>query len=102
MAEVVEILADVRARGDAALREWCLRLDGVEPARAIPSGDIPEQALRNLAERVRRWHEAQRPPDVRLEVEPGVELVAAAGGVDEVADRELVADDERRGLVAFE
>ena len=74
MAEVAEIVADVRARGDAALREWCLRLDGVEPARAIPSGDIPEQALRNLAERVRRWHEAQRPPDVRLEVEPGVEL----------------------------
>jgi histidinol dehydrogenase len=27
-----------------------------------------------LAGRVRRWHEAQRPPDVRLEVEPGVEL----------------------------
>src|SRR5262249_40244061 len=27
-----------------------------------------------LADRVRRWHEAQRPADVRLEVEPGVEL----------------------------
>ena len=27
-----------------------------------------------LADRVRRWHEAQRPPDVALEVEPGVVL----------------------------
>ena len=27
-----------------------------------------------LADRVRRWHEAQRPADVRFEVEPGVEL----------------------------
>jgi histidinol dehydrogenase len=27
-----------------------------------------------LAESVRRWHEAQRPADVRLEVRPGVEL----------------------------
>ncbi len=74
MAEVAEIVADVRARGDAALRDWSLQLDGVEPARAIPAGDVPEQALRDLADRVRRWHEAQRPSDVRLEVEPGVEL----------------------------
>ena len=27
-----------------------------------------------LADRVRRWHEAQRPADLRLEIEPGVEL----------------------------
>jgi histidinol dehydrogenase len=27
-----------------------------------------------LADRVRRWHEAQRPPDLELEVEPGVLL----------------------------
>ena len=74
MAEVAEIVADVRARGDAALRDWSLQLDGVEPARAIPAGDVPEQALRDLADRVRRWHEAQRPSDVRLEIEPGVEL----------------------------
>jgi histidinol dehydrogenase len=64
VAEVAEIVADVRARGDAALREWSLRLDGVEPACAIPAGDLPEQALHDLADRVRRWHEAQRPPDV--------------------------------------
>ena len=27
-----------------------------------------------LADRVRRWHEAQRPRDVELEIEPGVVL----------------------------
>lgn len=71
---VAEIVADVRARGDAALREWSLRLDGAEPARAVPDGRLPEQALLDLARRVRLWHERQRPGDLRLEVEPGVEL----------------------------
>lgn len=74
MAEVAEIVADVRARGDAALREWALRLDGVEPEKAAPAGQLPEQALLDLAGRVRQWHEANRPADVRLEIEPGVEL----------------------------
>ncbi len=57
-----------------AVREWAVKLDGVEPARAVPDGDLPEAELLALADRVRRWHEAQRPADVRLEVEPGVEL----------------------------
>jgi histidinol dehydrogenase len=35
---------------------------------------LPEEALRTLADRVRRWHELQRPADVQLEIEPGVEL----------------------------
>ena len=70
----VNIVEDVKARGDVAVREWALRLDGVDPARAEPEGDLPEEAVLALADRVRRWHEAQRPADVRLEVEPGVEL----------------------------
>ena len=74
MSSVAEIVADVRERGDEALSEWALRLDGVEPARAEPAGELPEEAMLALADRVRRWHEAQRPADVRLEVEPGVEL----------------------------
>jgi histidinol dehydrogenase len=57
-----------------SLREWALELDGVEPARAEPCGDLPEEAVLALADRVRRWHEAQRPADARLEVERGVEL----------------------------
>jgi len=71
---VVQIVDDVRARGDAAVRDWSLELDGVEPGLAEARGDVPADAIRALADRVRRWHEAQRPQDVRLEVEPGVEL----------------------------
>jgi len=71
---VEEIVEDVRARGAAAVREWALQLDDVEPQRATPAGEIPGDAVRTLADRVRRWHEAQRPPDVQLEIEPGVEL----------------------------
>jgi histidinol dehydrogenase len=74
VADVAEIVADIRAGGDAALREWALRLDGVEPAPAVPDGELPDQALLDLAARVRRWHEANRPADVRLEIEQGVEL----------------------------
>ena len=67
---VDRILKDVRQRGDEALREWTVRLDGQAPANlrvspaelrealeALP----PEQraALDLAAERVRRFHEAQ-------------------------------------------
>jgi histidinol dehydrogenase len=74
VSDVERIVRDVAARGDAALREWALRLDGVLPARAQPGGDLPSEALLTLADSVRRWHELQRPPDVSLEIEPGVEL----------------------------
>jgi len=69
------IVADVKARGSDAVREWALRLDGVEPARAVPEANgLPRTALLELADRVRRWHAVQRPADVSLEVEPGVRL----------------------------
>ena len=74
MTPVAEIVEDVRARGDEALREWAVRLDGVEPDRAEPEGEVPEDAILTLAGRVRRWHEAQRPADLLLEIEPGVVL----------------------------
>ena len=69
------IVADVKERGLEAVREWALRLDGAEPARAVPDADgLPREALLELADRVRRWHALQRPADVSLEVEPGVHL----------------------------
>jgi histidinol dehydrogenase len=71
---VTEIVNDVRARGDVALREWSVHFDGVEPSQAIPTAGVPDDEMLVLADRVRRWHELQRPRDVRLEVEPGVEL----------------------------
>jgi histidinol dehydrogenase len=74
VSDIERILAEVRDRGDAALREWALRLDGAEPARAHAEGALPEDALRALAAAVRRWHGLQRPRDVRAETAPGVEL----------------------------
>ncbi|HUG63941.1 MAG TPA: histidinol dehydrogenase [Gaiellaceae bacterium] len=73
MSSVAEIVEDVRARGDEAAREWSLRLDGVEPARATASA-VPEQAVLDLADAVERWHALQRPADLRCEIRPGVEL----------------------------
>ena len=58
-----------------AVREWAVKLDGAEPARAVADGSaLPRDALLALADRVRRWHAVQRPADVKLEVEPGVML----------------------------
>jgi histidinol dehydrogenase len=71
----VTIVSEIKAEGDAAVRRWAIQLDGAEPARATPESELlPREALLELADRVRRWHEAQRPPDVTLEVEPGVVL----------------------------
>jgi histidinol dehydrogenase len=75
VTQVAEIVADVRTRGEAAAREWALRLDGAEPAPAAPEPErLPRDALLVLADRVRRWHEAQRPADIELEIDPGVTL----------------------------
>jgi histidinol dehydrogenase len=69
------IVADIRERGNEALTEWAVCLDGVPPAPARPQPEtLPVGALLDLAERVRAWHAAQRPADLRLEVAPGVEL----------------------------
>jgi histidinol dehydrogenase len=71
----LSIVDDVKARGFDAVREWALELDGVEPARALPEpAALPREALLTLADRVRRWHEAQRPRDLKIEIEPGVVL----------------------------
>jgi histidinol dehydrogenase len=71
----VSIVADIKAGGMDAVRRWALELDGVEPERAVSDPDaLPREAVLALADRVRRWHELQRPADVRLEVEPGVVL----------------------------
>jgi len=73
VTRVAEIVEDVRTRGDEAVREWSRALDGVEPARAVPT-EAPAEEVLALADAVERWHALQRPGDVRLEVRPGVEL----------------------------
>ena len=67
---VREIIADVRLRGDAALREWTYRIDGVDvdtvhvdPAAMAAAWDGlaggVRDALRAAAERLREFHMAQ-------------------------------------------
>jgi histidinol dehydrogenase len=84
-AVVTGMLADVRARGDAALRDMARRFDGV----ALDLLEVPSSAwddavaaldrgvraaLERAGTNVRRFHEAQLPADVTLEVEPGVRV----------------------------
>lgn len=76
-----EIIADVRERGDDALRDWAERLDGVAPASLrvsehrlaaarVEADEI--EALRALAAAVEQFVAAQRPADTALEPVPGV------------------------------
>jgi histidinol dehydrogenase len=70
-SQVVDrILKDVRERGDAALRDWTAKLDGLAPASfRIPQAELDAaltgldpnlvQALEQAADRVRRFHQAQ-------------------------------------------
>ena len=75
-AKVTAILADVRARGDAALHELTARFDRIdldstgwnvprEQCLAALDGLEPElrSALELAAERIRAYHEKQRPAD---------------------------------------
>ncbi|MBM4185117.1 MAG: histidinol dehydrogenase, partial [Gemmatimonadetes bacterium] len=84
-AAVAGMLADVRARGDAALRDMAQRFDGVRldalevPRRswddAVAALDVDVRAaLERAAANIRRFHEAQLSGDVTLEVEPGVRI----------------------------
>jgi histidinol dehydrogenase len=71
----VSIVGEIKRDGEDAVRRWALELDGAEPALAVPEPAlVPRRALLELADRVRRWHEAQRPASISLEVEPGVLL----------------------------
>jgi histidinol dehydrogenase len=70
----MSIVGEIKEGGFDAVCRWSRELDGSDPVRATPSGDVPRKAILELADRVRRWHELQRPPDIELEVEPGVTL----------------------------
>ena len=69
-AAVARILADVRTRGDAALRDWTQRLDGVTLTRLdVPAEDIRaaaaslpadlRESLQLAADRIRAFHTLQ-------------------------------------------
>jgi len=85
---VTKIIADIRARGDAALIEYTKRFDRLEKltpeALAIPQADIDAataacdaktlDALKLAAARIRAYHQRQKPKDERFTDEAGVEL----------------------------
>ena len=77
------IVADVRARGDAALRDYTQRFDGYTPASFRVSeaegeaglnelGESQRLALIRAADQIKRFHAAEMPEPMRLEVSPGV------------------------------
>ena len=81
-ATVEPIVADVRARGEAAVTDATQRFDGVtltsikvdasELARALETLDPQvRSALEVAIARVRQVHAAQRPGEVTTEVAPG-------------------------------
>ncbi len=97
-AAVAAIIADVRARGDAAVLELTARFDRLDlapDAMAFSEAEIaaeiarvsPEDraALELAADRIRTYHERQVPPDARWTDEAGASLgwrwtpVSAAG-----------------------
>jgi histidinol dehydrogenase len=82
MGRVAEIIADVRARGDAALLEWTERLDGEQPEslRVSPGRLAAAQldgearaAIRRLADAVDAFHAPQRPHDTAVAAFAGIE-----------------------------
>jgi len=82
LPRVAEIVADVRARGDAALVEWSERLDGERPRwLRVPREEIEHaeadtaflDAIRRLAAAVDAFHRPQRPPDTSVSPVEGVQ-----------------------------
>ncbi len=82
-AGATSIVADVRARGDAAVDDAANRYGGgrqgprrvardeMEEAWASLDDDL-RAAVEHAAGNIRRFHEAQQPADFEMEVEPGV------------------------------
>ncbi|SIS79890.1 histidinol dehydrogenase [Alicyclobacillus vulcanalis] len=83
-AKVARIVEEVRAGGDDALRRLTQALDGVDAPLRVPQeameaafrGLAPElrEALARAADRIRRFHEAQRPEDLLVQGEDGETL----------------------------
>lgn len=83
VAQAAEIIAGVRADGDAALRAYTQRFDHVEPGDlAVTSGEFADAlasvsplavaAMERAIANVRRFHEAQVPAALAIDTMPGV------------------------------
>src|SRR5258706_2401026 len=82
-----KIIADVRRRGDAGLRSWMQKLDGIDLARGgtwVSQREIDAvvksvgadflRAVKHAIANVRKVAEKQLPRDWSIEVEPGVSI----------------------------
>lgn len=80
---VSEVLSDIRTRGEAALREYTLKFDGVEIDRwevtreefELAEQLIPKElkeAIRIAADNIRAFHSSQIPDITHIETMPGV------------------------------
>jgi len=89
------IMQDVRARGDAAVREYALRFDGAAPGSFALSAEEKGILLRALpaelraaidlaAANIRSFHEAQRSPAEVIETMPGVRCSRRSVGIERV------------------
>ncbi|HSM32362.1 MAG TPA: histidinol dehydrogenase [Woeseiaceae bacterium] len=92
---VLDIVRDVKNRGDDALHALTARLDGVEldDLRVSPQemdaakASLPPQAIDAIdvaISNVRRFHEAQMRPDVMVETMPGVRCERVSRPIDAV------------------
>lgn len=95
VATVSSIIADVHARGDAALREMAERFDKVQVASLEVPREAWDRARRSLdpdvraaleeaARAIASFHRAQMPRDLELENLPGVRLGRRAEPLDRV------------------
>ena len=95
LEDVRAIVAAVRARGDAALREFAARFDGVAPERfaispaevdaalaSLPANAIA--ALQRAIDNVRVFHAAQMPAPLVVETSPGVRCERIVRPIDAV------------------
>ena len=77
VTEVAEIVADVRERGDVAVREWSERFGDGTPGRVESRGELDAEtldAVRALVDAVETVHVAQRPADTTVTPIPGIEV----------------------------
>lgn len=92
---VAEIINEVRKRGDAALKEFSLRFDGLENCMLkVTSEEIREaygkvtdevkKAIHKASDNICKFHEAQRPKDIEVEIQPGVKCYQRAKAIKRV------------------
>lgn len=94
-AAVRAILAEVRARGDVALREYTMRFDGCTLCRLEVGADefaaawssVPatiRDAMRRAIDRIETFHVAQKSADMRCDTAPGVRCEQLIRPIDRV------------------